>query len=155
MKKTFFCLCEFWAVKNFKKSVSELFLSGLRGALNYSNTFRIVFRIFFCVFQIVFCVDETIFGGSFVLLMCRPKQLLSVIAFCDCFLQFPFFSLIQEVLAVWGCFCHPPNGSVDGAAMGSSLLWGVFLAFCKTWERKKPPSYWILDLLRKMRKLQL
>ena len=40
-----------------KKSAGEIFLSGLRGAKKFSNTFRIVFRIFFRVFQTVFRID--------------------------------------------------------------------------------------------------
>ena len=39
----FFCLWKFWVVKNFwnlLKSAGEIFLSGLRGAKNFSNTFR-------------------------------------------------------------------------------------------------------------------
>ena len=52
-KKNIF-LCKFWAVKNFQnllKSAGEIFLSGLRGAKHFSNTFRIVFRIFFAFFK--------------------------------------------------------------------------------------------------------
>ena len=49
VKKTF--LCKFWAVQNFQKSASEKFSSGLRGALNCSVTFWIVFRIFFSRFS--------------------------------------------------------------------------------------------------------
>ena len=65
-KKLF--LCEFWAVKNFfilLKSVGEIFLSGLRGAKNFSNAFRIVFRILFRVFQTVFRIDLKVFRGQF------------------------------------------------------------------------------------------
>ena len=35
--------CTFWAVKNFEKSAGDIFLSGLRGALNISVTFWIFF----------------------------------------------------------------------------------------------------------------
>ena len=55
------------------KSAGEIFLSGLRGAKNVSNAFRIVFRILFRVFQTVFRIDKKkTFGGSFVLQTCRP-----------------------------------------------------------------------------------
>ena len=47
------------------KSAGEIFLSGLRGAKNFSNTFRIVFRIFFGVFQTVFRMDLKVFRGQF------------------------------------------------------------------------------------------
>ena len=80
MEKNFF-LCKFWAVKNFYnllKSAGEIFLSGLRGAKNVSNAFRIVFRIFFRVFQTVFRIDLKFFGGSFVLQTCRPNKRSSV-----------------------------------------------------------------------------
>ena len=67
VKKNFF-LCNFWAVENFKnllKSAGEIFLSGLRGAKNLSNAFRIVFRIFFRVFQTVFSCRFKSFSGQF------------------------------------------------------------------------------------------
>ena len=47
------------------KSAGEIFLSGLRGAKTFSNTFRIVFRIFFRVFQTVFRIDFKVFRGQF------------------------------------------------------------------------------------------
>ena len=66
VKKHFF-LCKFWAVKNFEillKSTGEIFLSGLRGANNFSVAFRIVFRIIFRVFQTVFRIDLKVFRGQ-------------------------------------------------------------------------------------------
>ena len=49
----------------FVESAGEIFLSGLRGAKNVSNTFRIVYRIFFRVFQTVFRIDLKVFWGQF------------------------------------------------------------------------------------------
>ena len=46
------------------KSAGEIFLSGLRGAKKFSNTFRIVFRIFFRVFQTVFSHRFKSFSGA-------------------------------------------------------------------------------------------
>ena len=46
------------------KSAGEIFLSGLRGANIFSNTFRIAFRIFFRVFQTVFRIDLKVFSGA-------------------------------------------------------------------------------------------
>ena len=63
-----FILRKFWAVKNFEnllKSAGEIFLSGLRGAKNISNAFRIVFRILFRVFQTVFRINLKVFRGQF------------------------------------------------------------------------------------------
>ena len=51
----------------------NIFLSGLRGANNLSNTSWIVFRVFFRGFQTVFRIDLKVFGGSFVLQTCRPN----------------------------------------------------------------------------------
>ena len=49
----------------FVESAGEIFLSGLRGAKNISNTFRIVFRIFIRVCQTVFRIDLKVFRGQF------------------------------------------------------------------------------------------
>ena len=46
------------------KSAGEVFLSGLRGAKNFSVAFRIVFRILFRVFQTVFSYRFKSFSGS-------------------------------------------------------------------------------------------
>ena len=75
MKKSFFFV-QILAVKNFEnslKSAGEIFLSGLRGAKKNSNTFRILFRRFFCVFQTLFRIDLNIFRGGFVLQYKPPK----------------------------------------------------------------------------------
>ena len=60
----------FWLIlggeKTFRKvRAGEIFLSDLRGALNFSDTFRIVFRILFRVFQIVYSIDLKMFRGQF------------------------------------------------------------------------------------------
>ena len=47
------------------ESAGEFFLSSLRGAKHFSNTFRIAFRIFFRVFQTVFRIDLKVFRGQF------------------------------------------------------------------------------------------
>ena len=49
----------------FVESAGEIFLSGLRGAKEFSNTFRIVFRVFFRVFQTAFRIDLKVFRGQF------------------------------------------------------------------------------------------
>ena len=62
-------LCKVWAVKNLKKNLlkgaGEIFLSGLRGANNFSVAFRIVFRIFFSRFSNRFRIDLKVFRGQF------------------------------------------------------------------------------------------
>ena len=63
-KKTFF-LRKRWAVENFSKSAAEKFLSGLRGAKHFSDTFRIVLRVFLRVFQTLFRMDYIFFRGQF------------------------------------------------------------------------------------------
>ena len=49
----------------FVESAGEIFLSGLRGAKHFSNTFRIVVRILFRLFQTVFRIDLKVFRGQF------------------------------------------------------------------------------------------
>ena len=50
----------------FVESAGEIFLSGLRGAKNFLNAFRIVFfRILFRVFQTVFRFDLKVCRGQF------------------------------------------------------------------------------------------
>ena len=49
----------------FVESAGELFLSGLRGAKQFSVAFRVVFRILFRVFQTVFRIDFRVFRGQF------------------------------------------------------------------------------------------
>ena len=56
-----FLLRKFLAVK--KKSASEIFLSGRRGAKNFSDAFRIVFFIFFRVVQTLFRIELKLFQG--------------------------------------------------------------------------------------------
>ena len=60
------------------KSAGEIFLSGLRGATNFSNMFRIVFRIFFHVFQTVFRIDLKVFRGQFRSADVPPQYFMSV-----------------------------------------------------------------------------
>ena len=49
----------------FVEKCGEIFLSGLRGAKTFLNTFRIVFWICFRVFQTVFRIDLKVFRGQF------------------------------------------------------------------------------------------
>ena len=58
-----FYFCKLWAVKSFQTSAGEIFLSGLRGAKNFSVALRIVFQIFFRIFQTVFRIDSKVFRG--------------------------------------------------------------------------------------------
>ena len=50
----------------FVESAGEIFLSGLRGANIFSNTFRIVFRVFFSRFSSLFSYRfQSFLGGQF------------------------------------------------------------------------------------------
>ena len=57
----------------FVESAGEIFSSGLRGAKNVSNTFRIIFWIFFRVSQTVFRIDLKVFSGA--ISFCRRAAL--------------------------------------------------------------------------------
>ena len=65
----FFLFCaNFGRCKTFKillKSAGQIFLSGPRGANNFSVAFQIVFRILFRVFRTVFRIDLKVFRGQF------------------------------------------------------------------------------------------
>ena len=61
------------------RSAGEIFLSGLRGAKYFSNTFRIVFSDLFRVFQTVFRIDLKVFSRA--ISFCRHAALKKQICF--------------------------------------------------------------------------
>ena len=79
------------------KSAGEIFLSGLRGANNFSVAFRIVFRILFRVFQTVFPIDLEVFRGQFRSADMPPQYFHAFENLCSCVYELLVLVLIQNM----------------------------------------------------------